>query len=95
MRILSQYLVKTLMYLKFEGKHGHYVVKGDKKLKKRRNTSLRIAESLWKIAKESYFTFCSIVLSPDGKYQISSKKKLEHRRVTPQSSMLLLENSMN
>ena len=43
--------------------------------KERRNEGLRIAESTWRVAEESYFAFCSSVLSPEGKDQVGDEKE--------------------
>uniref|UniRef100_M1DB42 Polyprotein protein n=1 Tax=Solanum tuberosum TaxID=4113 RepID=M1DB42_SOLTU len=77
-------------YLKFEGKHGHYVTKRNENAKKNEeNEGLRIAESTWRVAEKSYFAFCSSVLSPEGKDQVSGNREQSAQcREVPQSSTM-------
>ncbi|WMV24516.1 hypothetical protein MTR67_017901 [Solanum verrucosum] len=50
---------------------------------------LRLTESTWRVAEGSYFTFCSSVLSPEGKDQVGRKRKQSvHRREVLQSSTM-------
>ncbi|WMV49556.1 hypothetical protein MTR67_042941 [Solanum verrucosum] len=74
----------------FEGKHGHYVAKRNEKAeKKRRNEGLRIIEFTWQVAKGSYFTFCSSLLSAEGKDQVGRKmKQSAHHREIPRSNTI-------
>ncbi|KAG5610434.1 hypothetical protein H5410_021715 [Solanum commersonii] len=46
---------KKVLYLEFEGKHGHYLAKKEQKqLKERRNEDMRIAEPIRQVTKRSY-----------------------------------------
>ena len=50
---------------------------------------MRIPESTWRVTEGSYFTFCSSVLSPEGKDQVDGKKEqLAHRREVLRSSTM-------
>ncbi|KAG5585139.1 hypothetical protein H5410_045573 [Solanum commersonii] len=61
-----------------EGFHPRYNQRGrnqgTKRLKEQRNEGPRIAESTWRVAEGSYFTFCSSVLSPKEKDQVGEKR---------------------
>uniref|UniRef100_M1DIP2 Integrase core domain containing protein n=1 Tax=Solanum tuberosum TaxID=4113 RepID=M1DIP2_SOLTU len=64
-------------------------LKGTKRLKRRRNKGLRIAESTWQVAEGSYFAFCSSVLSPEGKDQVGGQREQSmHRREVSRSSTM-------
>ncbi|WMV32763.1 hypothetical protein MTR67_026148, partial [Solanum verrucosum] len=77
-------------YLKFEGKHRHYVTKRNEKAeKKKENEGLRITESTWRVDEGSHFAFCSSVLSAEGKVQVGGKReKSAHHREVPRSSTM-------
>uniref|UniRef100_M1DTT8 Uncharacterized protein n=1 Tax=Solanum tuberosum TaxID=4113 RepID=M1DTT8_SOLTU len=67
----------------FEGKHGHYFAKRNEKAEKNEeNEGLRIA-------KGSYFAFCSSLLSPEGKDRVDEKREqsVHHREVSRGSTM--------
>jgi len=66
----------SFMYLKFEGKHGHYRAKRSKRSKK--NEEMKICESLNPFGESPIYrilAFCSSVLSPEGNEQISVEKE--------------------
>uniref|UniRef100_M1DSP8 Uncharacterized protein n=1 Tax=Solanum tuberosum TaxID=4113 RepID=M1DSP8_SOLTU len=67
--------------IRFNPKDNVSLVKTKNVLK---SAGLRTTESTWRVAEGSYFTFCSSVLSPEGKDQIGGKTEQSvHRQKVP------------
>uniref|UniRef100_M1DI22 Uncharacterized protein n=1 Tax=Solanum tuberosum TaxID=4113 RepID=M1DI22_SOLTU len=63
--------------------------KNEKAEKNEENDGLRIAESTWQVAVGSHFTFCSSMLSAEGKDQVGGKgEQLANRLDVPRGSTM-------